>query len=254
MKKRIGNLILMAGLVSCLSLPVMAADADLYGQVSFTKDGKMSESDLNSQGLLGQIANMQPGDSKTIEMRVVNDYAKSTNWYLSNEVIQSLQEADAERSLGGGYGYKLSYEGPTGSTILYESKALGGSGFEGLHEMNIVDKDRQNDDIDKFVFLDTLNNNQSGVVSLEISLDGETQGNDYQEKIAEVALQFATEIADPGTVQEKDKVVHKTEKKRVVNTSTLTNRLPWLVLSAVSGLILLILAFFGLRERKKEGA
>ena len=117
MKKRIGNLILMAGLVSCLSLPVMAADADLYGQVSFTKDGKMSESDLNSQVLLGQIANMQPGDSTTIEMRVVNDYAKSTNWYLSNEVIQSLQEADAERSLGGGYGYKLSYEGDRKSVV-----------------------------------------------------------------------------------------------------------------------------------------
>lgn len=242
MKKKIGNLILMAGLVSSLTLPVVAADTN--GIVTFTKEGQMSENDLDKKVYLEEIANMQPGDSRTIEMQVKNDYAKSTNWYLSNEVIQSLQGADAERDLGGGYEYRLSYEGPSGSTTLYESRALGGNGYEGLHEAA--------NGLDDYVFLDTLDPNQSGIVKLDIVLDGETQGNDYQEKIAEVALQFATEINDNEPKRETDKVIHETKKNRIVNTSTLTNRLPWLIVSAISGMILLILAFFGMKERKKE--
>ena len=102
------------------------------------------------------------------------------------------------------------------------------------------------------MFLDTLNNNQSGVVSLEIALDGETQGNDYQETMAEVAMQFATEVSDTEPKREADRVIHTTKKNRIVNTSTLTNRLPWLLVSGISGALLLILALFGIKERKKE--
>lgn len=125
-------------------------------------------------------------------------------------------------------------------------RSLGGNGQEGLLEAN--------DGLNDYFYLGNLAPGEKGKVNLEIALDGETQGNDYQRTMAEVAMQFATEIADPGTVKEEDKVVHKTEKKRIVNTSTLTNRLPWLLLSAASGLVLLILAILGLKERKKEGA
>ena len=241
MKKKIGNLLLMAGLVSSLTLPVMAKD--LSGTVTFTKNEEMDYNDPDKK-LLGNIADMQPGDSTTIQMRVVNDFSKPTNWYLSNEVVQSLQEADAERTLGGGYEYRLTDEGPTGSRTLYESKSLGGQGQAGLMEAA--------EGLEDYVFLDTLNNNQSGVVSLEIALDGETQGNDYQETMAEVAMQFATEVSDTEPKREADRVIHTTKKNRIVNTSTLTNRLPWLLVSGISGALLLILALFGIKERKKE--
>ena len=245
MKNKIRNSILLAGMLALNPLPVLAEETS--GTVIFTKDEKMNYSDLNQKIYLDEIANMQPGDTTTISMDMANQYAKATNWYMNNSIIKSLQEADNEKTLGGGYEYRLTYVDPDGQTrTLYESTALGGKDQEGLLEAN--------DGLNDYFYLGNLAPGEKGKVNLEIALDGETQGNDYQRTMAEVAMQFATEIADPGTVKEEDKVVHKTEKKRIVNTSTLTNRLPWLLLSAASGLVLLILAILGLKERKKEGA
>lgn len=249
MKKGIGNLLLVSGLVLSLSLPIEAAEAS--GSVTFTSDGVMDKNDLNEKQWLKSVGSMQPGDTFTVEMSIANKNKESTNWYFSDEIISSLQKAEEENRLGGGYGYRIRYSGPSGERTLYESKLLGGSS-EVVDTSGLQDR---NSGLRDYVFLDTLKKDQSGIVSLEVVLDGDTQGNDYQAKAAELAMQFATELTDQEPARGEDKVIRETKTNRVtrrVNTAAAVKRLPWLLMSGISGLILLILAFFGIKERKKE--
>ena len=48
----------------------------------------------------------------------------------------------------------------------------------------------------EYFYLDTLSRNQSGVITLEVALDGETQGNDYQDTLADLQMEFAVELRD----------------------------------------------------------
>ena len=72
-----------------------------------------------------------------------------------------------------------------------------------------------------------------------MGLDGETQGNDYQDTLADLAMSFAVELdgeTRPFVVQTGDE-----------------GKLPlYYVIMAVSGVLFLILAIDGLRYRKKE--
>ena len=95
-----------------------------------------------------------------------------------------------------------SWAGPGGSQVIYDSTSdntehvnfVGGDyGFEdriGLHEAT--------DNLEEFFFLDTLNSGESGVVTLTVSLEGETQGNIYQNTAARIQMNFAVELKDAG--------------------------------------------------------
>lgn len=122
MKKGIGNLLLVSGLVLSLSLPIEAAEAS--GSVTFTADGVMDKNDLNEKQWLKSVGSMQPGDTFTVEMSIANKNKESTNWYFSDEIISSLQKAEEENRLGGGYGYRIRYSGPSGSVLCMKASFL----------------------------------------------------------------------------------------------------------------------------------
>jgi hypothetical protein len=75
--------------------------------------------------------------------------------------------------------------------VIYDSTVVGGEeespAGKGLHQ---VDNSQ-----DGYYFLDELSNGESGVVDLTISLDGETQGNSYQDALAQLQMNFAVEKA-----------------------------------------------------------
>lgn len=230
------------------------------GHVTFTKEKKM-DSDFRNHHIEKTFSGLQPGDSREFEITIKNENPSTTDWYMSNKVIQSLEEAN-KAAAGGGYTYYLSYtDSKKKETILYNSNRVGGdekttpdgTTLEGLHQAtNQMEVDEE------YFFLDDLKEGQSGKVLLKIELDGETQGNDYQDTMAELGLKFAVELPETGSQKKQREIkrVNRTvrEMRNAVKTGDERNMLPYFIIGAISGLILLLVGFYSLSLRKKECA
>ncbi len=235
---------LLSGLLAALCLWAFAlpAGASSSGSgdgwyVNFTSNKKM-ESNFKSSDIAKLVSGMQPGDSATISIKLRNSNPKSTNWYMQNEAITSLEDDTVAE--GGAYIYRLTYTNRAGKVnVLYDSETVGGekdntsSNNEGLHEAT--------DSLKDYFYLDTLRTGDSGQVDLHVELDGETQNNLYQNTMADVQLNFAV-----------DEVNDDSNSRTVVKTGDETNLLPLYGAMAVSGLLLLIIACFSTKKRRTE--
>lgn len=161
-------------------------------------DGQGIESSFLSPGeLSSELSGLQPGDSMTFSVRVENRNDTGCDWYLSNEILESME--DKSPANGGAYGYGLLWTPDDGETReLYRSVRVGGEregdGREGLHDV---------EGLSEFFYLDHTAGGSGGEVSLTVSLNGETQVNSYQNTLAKLALSFAVEDTgdkpgDPG--------------------------------------------------------
>ena len=79
-----------------------------------------------------------------------------------------------------------------------------------------------------------------------MSLDGETEGNAYFNKDAELKMRFAVEkVTTSNTPPTKS-------NRNVVVTGDTTNLMPFYIAMGVSGVLLLVLAIASLRSRKRD--
>ena len=90
----------------------------------------------------------------------------------------------------GGYSYILTFVGPDGKEdTIYSSTSVGGeketTAGKGLNEAT--------NSLDKFFYLKTLEPGEGGSVKLLVGLDGESQGNIYQDTLAKLMMNFAVE-------------------------------------------------------------
>lgn len=263
MNKKSMKLLPSAVLVVILTFTmVISAFAELVPSqknwvVSFDNRDKMV-SNFKTSEMDDLIYGLQPGDHTEISMDLHNDNDSTVDWYMANEVINSLEDTrDADSLSGGAYSYILTYKknGATEGRTLYSSDTVGGDDIspagEGLHEATdalIKDGD------DEYIYLDTYNKGEGGVLTLYVELEGETQGNDYQDTLADLQFRFAVEknlTKEGGREEEvvKRRTIHK---QRVVRTGDYTNTIPYLIAAAVSGITVLILAFYSLRERRRQ--
>ncbi|MBP3874559.1 MAG: hypothetical protein J6E41_02485 [Lachnospiraceae bacterium] len=233
--------------------------------------GDKLESNFRDSAIYLQASSMQPGDSTDIVLNVRNEYSDTTDWYMTNDVIKTLEDTrQADALSGGAYTYQLSYKNlVTGKEkTIFSSDMVGGDSVsqagEGLHEATDALKD--------WFYLDTLESGQNGVLTLHIMLDGETQGNDYQDTLAELKMRFAIELREPGEKVSEEKPEKEPEKEpdqtgkkkakkssgssssktKVVKTGDDTVITPYLIAAGVSGLALLILAIYSLRQRRRQ--
>lgn len=238
MKKRwICSLLAM---ILLLTMPVLGLAEDYEGsddwKVSFTSAQKM-ESNFKSSDIDDAIAGLQPGDTTVFTVSLVNENSDDTEWYMSNEVLQTLEDTSGGKASGGAYSYTLTYTDKKGAvTTLFSSDTVGGESSDtddaaGLHEVTKV--------LENYIFLDTLSKGDKGIVTLEVGLDGETQGNNYQDTLADIQINFAVEV----------------DNTTVVKTGDLNqNLLPvYCVIMLASGGILLLVAALALKGRRKEG-
>ena len=194
------------GLLSCLtalamSLPVHAET--FYGDDSWSvvfNAEKQMVSSFSTADINDVVGGMQPGDNVIVTLRLKNENPTATDWYMQNEVLYSLEDRSANSQTGGGaYTYRLTYTDHTGAVqTLFDSDTVGGENgttveetLEGLHGATSALKD--------FFYLDTVNNGEGGTITLEVALDGETQGNSYQDTLADLQMNFAVELRDAHT-------------------------------------------------------
>lgn len=238
MKKKLIGL-LVAVLLLC-ALTVTASAESYTGSsdwtLSFTSGYKV-ESNFASSELADSISGLQPGDDITFTIDLSNGNSNTVLWYMTNTVLKSLE--DGTVASGGAYTYILTYSGADGTTReLFNSATVGGEkedddlSGEGLHEIDSAMKD--------YFYLDTMSTGQNGSVTLRVALDGESQGNRYQNTLADLQMNFAVEVQqpNPGT------------SRRIVKTGDDMNLTPWYIAMGVSGTLFMLLAIDGLRHRK----
>lgn len=265
------------GLLSGLALfplmlfgPPLPAQAEtFYGgdnwNVSFTSEKAMSSS-FSTADINDVVGGMQPGDNVIITLNLKNENPTSTDWYMQNEVLYSLEDRSANSQTGGGaYTYRLIYTDKDGEVnVLFDSDTVGGelgetvndtiSRMEGLHGATSALKD--------YFYLDTIHNGEGGTITLEVALDGETQGNHYQDTLADLQMEFAVELRDdlpdrpepgnpPEEVNDENPTPPGGRGTDIVKTSD-DSQLPLLMgISGITGLILLAYCIYCFREHRK---
>ena len=274
--KKLIHLMLPAVLLASMAMSVRAETS--YGgadwRVTFTDDEKM-ESSFKTLDINDTIYGMQPGDNAVVELSLKNENAAATNWYMTNKVLYSLEDRSANSGASGGaYTYRLIYTDKNNEeTVLFDSDTVGGEkgsgGREGLREATAG--------LEDYFYLDTLGNGDSGKIRLEVALEGETQGNDYQNTLADLQMNFAVEM-NPDAIREEEASVRNQEvvNREIVNgenpdreqspgeqgSRAVSSSIVWtgdeshltlfVVLTSISGTLLLLLALYGLAEKKKE--
>ena len=243
-------LALAAALAAALVTPNATLAASLKGaegwKSTYNAAGKMVEN-YNASEYVDQVSHLQPGDDITFTVSAVHENDDAADWYVSNDVITSLENSKADAE-GSNYEYLLQWEGPKQSRTLYDSEHVGGdrdnaSDPEGLNEAT--------DAMDEFIFLENMKKGQSGKVTLKVSLDGETEGNAYFDTLAQVKVRFAVE---PNPTDEKT-IHHErtiTQNRELVRTGDETRLFPLYVAMFVSGVALMGLLVWSIRDRRNE--
>lgn len=184
---------------------------------------------------------------------------------MTNKVLYSLEDRSANSGASGGaYTYRLVYtDKDNNESVLFDSDTVGGDqnsgGREGLREATAG--------LEDYFYLDTLDTGDSGKITLEVALEGETQGNDYQNTLADLQMNFAVEL-NPNAVREREEtsndsreIVNREQDRTrtsraqgtsVVRTGDESNLTPFVIASSVSGVLFLLLSMYGLMEKKKE--
>ncbi len=239
--KKIITMLLVASL---LVLPTVSAFAQDYevpgGNVEW--DGSNLNSNLNS--LQDAIGDMQPGDQVTYTVTVKNSGSKDADFWMSNAILQSFE--DNGKASDGAYTYYLAFEGPNGTEVFYNSAAVGGDDSTGLKEVP--------ESLEDAFLLGTLSKGDTGTVTLLVALDGETQGNSYQEALAELQLVFGVEDRTTTTTTKtikKTKTVTVPGETTVVRTGDEFNMLPIYIAALAAGILLVVVAT---GRRKKEAS
>lgn len=272
MKKKILSLLLAAGLAA--SMPMTAYGETAHGSskwnVSFT-EAKEMVTNFKSSDLSETIYGMQPGDTAVLKMNLENQNSVTTDWYMTNKILYSLEDRSANSETGGGaYTYKLVYTAKDGDErVLFDSDTVGGEGDskagEGLRQATNA--------LDDYLYLDTLAKGQTGSLTLRVGLDGETQGNDYQDTLADLQMNFAVELNEqnrqgtppPPTsrpITGRPTVIPgrpTTETlydlgtpTAMVQTGDDTEMDGYIIAACVSGSLLLILSIYGQAVRRKK--
>ena len=250
----LAGVLMTGGAVTGMSvLPVMARDIPVEWTVTFTSGGNMS-STFKSGEINQKVSEMQPGDRTKFEVTLKNEYGEATDWYMKNAVLSSLEES-VKNASGGAYTYVLSYTDPSNQTKeLFNSDTVGGTkeqaeSADGLKEATVGRED--------WSYLYKLGTGASGKVQLDVALDGVTQGNNYQDTVADIMLEFGVEVMSPApspSVTPAPTIIPSTNTGKVgtlVKTGDDSRPLLYIILAGIAGVVLLVLAIFGLRSRKR---
>ncbi|HBN55406.1 MAG TPA: hypothetical protein DD414_01390 [Lachnospiraceae bacterium] len=268
MKKKILGMLALTAMLAASTLTASAEtiEGEKDWSVSFTDKNKMV-SNFTTADLNEIVSNMQPGDEAIFKIALTNKNSKKTDWYMTNKVLYSLEDRSINSKTGGGaYTYKLTYTDKDGEeTVLFDSDTVGGERVtpagEGLHAATNA--------LEDFFYLDTLSKGHGGQINLKVALDGETQGNDYQNTLADLQMQFAVEMArntpdtptstrtrrDPDPQPGQPQPTPAPEPGRgtsVVMTGDNSRVATMLTVSCVSGALFLILSLYGVVGRREK--
>ncbi len=193
-----------------------------------------------------------PGGEFTLTAKLENDYHRKTDWYMSNEILKSLEKSVQTQANGGAYTYVLTYHGPEEEGVvpapieIYNSSSVGGTtasqtGEVGLEEIK---------DLKDYFYLDRLLPGEKAEVRLYVGLDGTTLTNSYQDSMAELQLNFAVEKIREGTNVRRVPMVKYISG--FVQTGDNAPVAIYSILAFASAVVLIVIAGRQMIKRRKE--
>lgn len=249
MKKKMKCLILALSLLIVSPLTVSAEDYQGEDGWSVQFNGKEMKSTFKGSDIDDSIYRLEPGDSVKLHITLDNKYEKVTDWYMSNEVLQSLEDSQSAAG-GGAYTYILTYINSKGeSTVLYDSESVGGegnAGGKGLHQAT--------NSLEDYFYLDRLESKSHGEITLLVGLEGETQGNSYQNTLAKLQMNFAAEpVTDPAAPSNPSGKPGG-NAIRSVKTGDNANTMVFVLLTLIAGMTCVLLVILRMKKyhRKQE--
>ena len=247
---RITLLFREAGMITARNMPYSPTLRALT-----TLAGSKLNSNFKDEDVTDSMSEIQPGDSITLHVQLTNQDSSNTDWYMTNEVLQTLEDAQDSAS-GAAYEYRLTYvDSKNKETVLYDSSTVGGEGSstagEGLKQADAS--------LDEYFYLGRLAKGESGTVYLKVGVEGETGNNGYQQTLAKLRMTFAVEKVKEGQTIKKNTVIEKkvpqknnlTTSRKAVKTGDTSNLLMYSVIGLVGGLIFLIAGIILLNNSRK---
>ena len=234
---KITTLLLTLITVLMMSQAAFAESTPVNGG-TYTFNGKnITTSGVTS--LATTLSGLEPGDSITISQTYVNGSDKDTDWYIRNEILDTLESS---KDMNGGYTYKL----VSGGQILFDSEAVGGRDSEsdelGLKQLN--DAITGENAGEKWIHIETLKSGAKGTTTLTVALDGESQANIYQATNGTLDIQYAVE-----ETEQEGETIYKTKPVNTGDTTSLI--LP--IAAFLGAAALLVLAVMSYRKDRKDG-
>ena len=201
-----------------LALIVMTAGFTFAGTTAHAETLKIEPWDVTYTGssmksnydpAKAVIKDTMPGDTIEYTVNYINDSKSDATFYMSADVIKTLEEGSI--ATGGSYTYKITcseMEEP-----LFDSETIGGD----ENASAVVGLNQVNGNEGSYFSLGSLEVGKSGQVTVKVTLDGNSQTNNYMSTLAELEIKFGAEPTDSAREGDKEER-HNTVVKRVVNT------------------------------------
>ena len=240
MRKQHIIVVMMLTLGLLLGLPAFAnaESTTVNGHCYF--NGNDIISDFDSNVVAAKVRGLEPGDDVKFKVEFKNKYKTTTNWYMRNEVLKTLEES-FDRTENGGYTYKLVHIRPDGTRqVLFDNSEVGGEAkvadMEGLHQATNA--------TEEWFFIQKLKQGQKAYTELYVKFDGESEVNDYMDTYGKLEVAYAVELDKAGK--------HKKSTSSSTRTGDTTNLL-WPMLLMTAALLTAILTLLSRRKDRKEG-
>ena len=248
MRKRAIKTMLLTGLMIGAMAVSAVVSADTYTSewsVYYTEKSKMDDSSFNSEAISQKLSQMEPGDTAVFTIYLQNKNDVLTKWYMENQVMKTLEEGAAEN---GAYTYQLLYTNDQTNAVrdLTDEEGLVGGGDPDAGDNNSTGMLEATSGLDEWFYLDDLKKGEKGHVSLTVELEGESQNNDYQDKLARLRMRFGVEEKGPLEPTNVNKV------NKIVQTGDTSQSILYLAMIGVAGLFLLLLVLASMKRRKAE--
>ncbi len=248
-------LCLFAAVICIMNLTVAVSAEEFNGSNSWNVefDGNKMKSNFKSSEMTEEIYQLLPGDIIHLQVEIQNSGSNAVNWYMTNEVLRSLEESQSAAE-GGAYTYILTYvNSKNEETVLYSSESVGGEGSSAAG----VGLNQATNSMEEYFFLDRLESGSKGTVYLTVGLDGETQGNGYQDTLARLRMNFAAE--EEASISSRTRTPHtatpggpETPDRNLPKTGDETNMLPYCIAALISGTVLLLFGLSALKKTREE--
>lgn len=223
--------------VDIATLGIVEEDATETIPWTVTFDG----TNMVSQGSRGEdgsitdaISGLQPGDEATFEITLINDCDQDVDWWVRNQVVETMEgkkaTLDGGMNDGGYYRYELTYEGEplfTNDTVGGDASAPApqtvnvqaaptvsesGQSTDSAAQSGGLFNATQQSGMEDYFHLGTFGPGEQKTMTLSMAIDGETHTNNYFDTDAGALIQYAAEPVGTETIvyeQEPNRYEHQ---------------------------------------------
>ncbi|POP34795.1 hypothetical protein C3B58_01275 [Lactonifactor longoviformis] len=241
-KKNVFSVVLAALLVLGTATTAMAADE----VITFTGDAAKFVTEQEA-GTGEGFTNMEPAETRTQTITLKNDDYQQMKFYLRTELLSNIADEGKNRKQAI-YTVDLSKDGENFFAAVIGSEQNASLGKEFLVSEPGSEQDNN-------ILLASLKKGESVDVEIAITLDGDSTGNDYQEKDGQIQLIVSVE-KDEGTPGKIRKTVTNTKTvtgagKTITKVVKTGDEFPVEALLVLAGLSLVCIVLAAAKRKKK---